>query len=70
MKCMEDKLSRLITIIALLTVLIYSISLDIESIDTDDYPEDYGCVHDNHAQYDDGDGVNLEFLNANYNKIH
>ena len=27
--------------------------------------EDYGCVHDDHSQYDDGDSLNLEA--ASYN---
>ena len=22
--------------------------------------EDYGCLHESHSQYDDGDGLNLE----------
>ena len=28
--------------------------------------EDYGCVHDNHSQYDDGDSLNLEAASQNF----
>jgi hypothetical protein len=27
--------------------------------------EDYGCVHDNHSRYDDGDSLNLEAASHN-----
>lgn len=30
----------------------------------ENYNEDYGCIHENHSQYDDGDGLNLEVLNS------
>ena len=29
----------------------------------EDSNEDYGCVHDDHSQYDDGDSLNLEAAN-------
>ncbi len=32
----------------------------------DDTREDYGCVHDDHSQYDDGDSLNLEAVNSLY----
>ena len=30
----------------------------------DDDREAYGCVHDDHSQYDDGDSLNLEAANS------
>ena len=33
------------------------------------YPEDYGCIHENHSQYDDGDSINIEFLNTVSHKL-
>jgi len=61
---------KAISVITLLTVLTCSVLFDMQKVVYDDYPEDYGCVHDNHNQYDDGDSINLEFLNENYSKIH
>ena len=29
----------------------------------DDY-EDYGCIHESHSQFDDGDGINIDILNS------
>ena len=28
--------------------------------------EDYGCVHDNHSQYNDGDSLNLDAASQNF----
>ena len=28
-----------------------------------DNREDYGCLHEDHSQYEDGDGLNLEAAN-------
>ena len=30
-----------------------------------DEREDYGCIHEDHSQYDDGDSINLDYLNSN-----
>jgi hypothetical protein len=59
-------LIRSLILFSLVTTLILSLVTKGIGISKklDDYPEDYGCVHDNHSQYDDGDSINLEYLNS------
>ena len=56
---------RFILVVLLTTTLIVGIVLDISSnesnISSNDY-EDYGCIHEDHSQFDDGDGLNLNFI--------
>ena len=56
---------RSLILLSLVITLILSLATEGAGVSKkpDDYPEDYGCVHDNHSQYDDGDGINLEYLN-------
>lgn len=62
---------RLFLVLSLMSALIISLIVENSSArKPDDYPEDYGCVHDNHSQYDDGDSANIDFLNENFSKIH
>lgn len=68
---------RFILIALLTTTLIMGIVLDtsgnessLTSISHQGGSEDYGCVHEDHSQYDDGDSVNLNYLNNNYNEIN
>ena len=68
---------RFILVALLTTALIMGIVLDtsgnessIDSISQQNNSEDYGCVHENHSQYDDGDSLNLNYLNENYSEIN
>lgn len=63
---------RSLILLSLVAALILSLTNEGVSLSRkpDDYPEDYGCVHDDHSQYDDGDGANIDFLNANFSQIH
>ena len=56
---------RSLILLSLVFTLIFSLVTEGVGVSKkqDDYPEDYGCVHDNHSQYDDGDGINLEYVN-------
>ena len=57
-------------VISLLTITVF-LSLSIKSKEYSenynqldyDLNEDYGCVHENHSQYDDGDSLNLHLIN-------
>lgn len=31
---------------------------------TDEDYEDYGCIHEGHSQFDDGDSLNIEMLRS------
>ena len=55
----------------LIVVLLVSLTLDtlgnqVTSSDAfvPDFREDYGCIHEDHSQYSDGDNLNLEYLNS------
>lgn len=68
---------RLILVALLTTTLIMGIVLDTSgnepsdsSTTQQDDREDYGCVHEDHSQYDDGDSLNLNYLNENYSEIN
>ena len=61
---------RLVLLITLVSSTIFSFSNCTDHnanhvLILEDYDEDYGCVHDDHSQYDDGDSLNLEA--ASYN---
>ena len=32
----------------------------------EEHDEDYGCLHENHSQYDDGDSLNLEAVSNSF----
>jgi|11_taG_2_1085331.scaffolds.fasta_scaffold206864_1 hypothetical protein len=34
-----------------------------EVLSFQDENEDYGCVHEDHEQFDDGDSININYLN-------
>ena len=60
-------MARALILLTLITTLIMSLvteGADISSVEPDEYPEDYGCVHENHSQFDDGDSINIDFLNT------
>ena len=64
---MLNKLIRTLILLTLITTLILSLVSEGASThlsEPEEYPEDYGCVHDNHSQYDDGDSINIDFLNT------
>jgi hypothetical protein len=54
----------------LLSTLFVSLTNSTKSktIDNAEEPrEDYGCLHEDHSQYEDGDSLNLEMVNYNNN---
>ena len=59
---------RFIIVSILTATLVLSLTVEkkesYESYNKLDYDlnEDYGCVHENHSQYDDGDSLNLHLL--------
>ena len=69
--------NSLLTIVLLSSLIFTVSSFTLQLSKTTDYKseieaprEDYGCVHDDHSQYDDGDSLNLKYLNDNYNEIN
>ena len=60
---------RFIIVSILTTTVILSLTIEkrisYKSYNQLDYDlnEDYGCVHKNHSQYDDGDSLNLRVIN-------
>ena len=67
---------RFILLALLATTLVISIVLDtsgnnhiIDNTQAAESNEDYGCIHEDHSQYDDGDSLNLNYLNDNYSDI-
>ena len=54
----------------LLSTLFVSLSNSTKSKtinNTEEPREDYGCLHEDHSQYEDGDSLNLEMVNYNNN---
>ena len=59
---------RILILLSLLFVLVASLSVETLGFDqkqtsVKDY-EDYGCVHEDHSQFEDGDGLNIKMLNS------
>ena len=68
---------RFILVTLLTTTLIMGIVFDTSdskpsdsSIKQQDNREDYGCIHEDHNQYDDGDSLNLNYLNKSYSEVN
>ena len=59
----------LISLIIISTLSIVLSNCSVEIVDNrnnlEEPREDYGCVHDNNSQYDDGDSLNLEAASQN-----
>ena len=64
--------SLLLTTVLLSTLIIISSKFinndNFNNINIKESNEDYGCLHEDHSQYDDGDGLNLEA--ASYSNNH
>ena len=55
---------RIFVLVALIAALSFSLHHEYELM------QNQPCFHEDHSQFDDGDGANLDFLNENFNVIH
>ena len=55
---------RIFILVSLIAALSFSLQNEYK------VQESTHCNHDDHSQFDDGDGANIDFLNENFNKIH
>ena len=55
-------------IVSTLSIALSNCSFEIVSNENtfEEPREDYGCVHDNHSQYNDGDSLNLDAASQNF----
>lgn len=60
--------SLLLTIVLLSFLIIAATNNDNNKVLTsNNNNEDYGCLHEEHSQYDDGDSLNLDIVNYSNN---
>lgn len=55
---------RIFVLVALIAALSFSLHHEYELMQNEP------CFHEDHSQFDDGDGANIDFMNANFDKIH
>ena len=55
---------RIFVLVALIAALSFSLHHEYELM------QNQSCLHEDHSQFDDGDGANIDFLNENFNEIH
>ena len=55
---------RIFVLVALIAALSFSLHHEYELM------QNKPCLHEDHSQFDDGDGANIDFLNENFNEIH
>ena len=55
---------RIFVLVVLIAALSFSLHHEYEHI------QSKSCLHEDHSQFDDGDGANIDFMNANFDKIH